>query len=60
MRDFIDFINDEDGQGMVEYGLALALIAIACISALFIFGKQVNSFYENKVLNDALESAGAN
>jgi Flp pilus assembly pilin Flp len=59
MRGFIDFINDEDGQGLVEYSLALALIALVCIAALFVFGKKVNSFYENKVLNDALESAAA-
>jgi pilus assembly protein Flp/PilA len=34
--------NDE-GQGMVEYGLILALVSIAAIAALVILGPQIAS-----------------
>ena len=35
--------NDEDGQGLVEYALILALIAIVAIVALIFLGGQVNT-----------------
>ena len=34
--------SDEDGQGLVEYGLILILIAIVSIAALTFFGGQVS------------------
>lgn len=39
MKDFL--FNEESGQGMVEYGLILALVAIVAIAALQILGKGV-------------------
>ena len=30
----MNFLRDENGQGMVEYGLIIALVAIAAIAAL--------------------------
>jgi pilus assembly protein Flp/PilA len=35
--------NDEDGQGLAEYALILALIAIVAIIALIFLGGQVSS-----------------
>ena len=35
--------NDEDGQGLAEYALILALIAIVAIIALIFLGSQVSS-----------------
>ncbi|MEO6398700.1 MAG: Flp family type IVb pilin [Tepidiformaceae bacterium] len=35
--------NDE-GQGLAEYGLILALIAVVCIAGLTILGGNINSF----------------
>ena len=33
MRDVKNFLMDEDGQGMVEYGLIIGLVALAVIGA---------------------------
>ena len=35
--------NDEDGQGLAEYALILALIAIVAIVALIFLGGQVST-----------------
>jgi pilus assembly protein Flp/PilA len=34
--------NDEDGQGLAEYALILALIAIVAITALIFMGSQIS------------------
>jgi len=36
------FRNDEDGQGLAEYALILALIAIVAIVALIFLGGQIS------------------
>ena len=36
------FRNDEEGQGLAEYALILALIAIVAIVALIFLGNQVS------------------
>ena len=40
------FISEESGQGMVEYGLIIALIAIVVIAALTAVGNGVNAKFE--------------
>ena len=37
------FRNDEEGQGLAEYALILALIAIVAIIALIFLGQQVST-----------------
>jgi|WetSurMetagenome_2_1015567.scaffolds.fasta_scaffold1406631_1 pilus assembly protein Flp/PilA len=34
MKKVMDFFKKEDGQGMVEYGLIIALVAVVLIGAL--------------------------
>ena len=34
-------LRDEEGQGMAEYGLILALVAVACIVAFIALGNGV-------------------
>ena len=46
--------NDEDGQGMVEYGLIIGLIAIVVIVALAALGPKIAAMF-NKV-NEELPS----
>ena len=41
MVDFLLRRNDEDGQGLAEYALILALIAIIAITALVFLGGQI-------------------
>ncbi|HET7473459.1 MAG TPA: Flp family type IVb pilin [Candidatus Limnocylindrales bacterium] len=36
------FERDDDGQGLAEYALILALIAVVCIVALLFMGGQVS------------------
>ena len=41
----VDFLlrHDEEGQGLAEYALILALIAIVAIVALIFLGEQISS-----------------
>ncbi|GLB29824.1 hypothetical protein LAD12857_17470 [Lacrimispora amygdalina] len=47
MKKFWDkFVSEESGQGMVEYGLILALIAVAVIVGLQTLGGKVSSTFD--------------
>ncbi len=35
-------VADEEGQGLAEYGLILALIAVVCVGALTLLGTSLN------------------
>jgi pilus assembly protein Flp/PilA len=39
--------NEEEGQGMVEYGLILALVAVVVIAALTTMGDNLKSMFES-------------
>lgn len=44
------FTDEEDGQGMVEYSLILALVAMAVIGSLSLLGGTINKqLYENTI-----------
>lgn len=43
----MNFFKDESGQGMVEYGLIIALIAIAVIAALKLLGPAISGIFED-------------
>lgn len=49
------FFAKEEGQGLVEYALILALIAIVVIAILTTLGGQVNSTFTT--VSDALPAA---
>jgi len=36
----------EEGQGLVEYGLILAGVSIACIVALFVLGPKISALFD--------------
>jgi pilus assembly protein Flp/PilA len=47
MKDLmVSLLRDEEGQGMVEYGIILGLIAIICITAVKNLGLKVNTTFE--------------
>ena len=52
-----NWLKDEEGQGMVEYGLIIGLIAVVVIVALVALGPKVREMF-NKV-NNELDKAGA-
>ena len=55
MRNFVRILKDEDGQGMVEYGLILGLIAVAAIAAIIALGPKIKAFFEDA--NTAIDTA---
>lgn len=55
MRDVKNFLMDEDGQGMVEYGLIIGLVAIAVIGALTILAPRISNMF-NKA-GDTMDNA---
>ena len=40
-----EFLRNEEGQGMVEYGLILALVAVVVIAALTALGTGINDIF---------------
>jgi pilus assembly protein Flp/PilA len=43
----IAFIRDEEGQGLVEYALIIAVIAIAVIVAMVFLRGQIQNIFSN-------------
>lgn len=41
------FMRDEDGQGLVEYALIIAVIAIAVIVAMVFLRDQISNIFSN-------------
>jgi pilus assembly protein Flp/PilA len=39
--------RDEEGQGLAEYGLILALIAVVCIAALGVLGVGISAILQS-------------
>ena len=50
---FRSFFAKEEGQGLVEYALILALIAIVVIAVLTVLGNNVNEKFQT--VSDALD-----
>ena len=45
MKKLFGFLKDENGQGMVEYGLIIGLIAIVVIAGLLILGPKIRDLF---------------
>jgi len=45
MKMFVQILLDENGQGMVEYGLILGLIAIIAVGAIIALGNGVEGLF---------------
>ena len=42
-----NLVSNEEGQGMVEYGLILALVAVVVIAALALLGPKIANVFHN-------------
>lgn len=42
----MNLLKDENGQGMAEYGLILALIAVVCVAALTALGSGLETKFK--------------
>jgi pilus assembly protein Flp/PilA len=53
------FWNDESGQGLTEYALIIALVAVALIAVLIVFRNQIGGVFDraSAALNNAPGSA---
>ena len=51
------WFKDEEGQGMVEYGLIIGLIAVVVIVALVALGPKIRDMFDQ--VNDELDKAAA-
>ena len=49
-----NFLREEEGATMVEYGLMVALIAVACIAAVTTLGGGIRSMFEG--VGDTIEN----
>jgi pilus assembly protein Flp/PilA len=47
LKDIISLMKDERGQGMAEYGLIIALVAIVVIVALTALGTALKGKFDN-------------
>ena len=48
MKNFLAWMKDEEsGQGMVEYGLLIALIAIVVVAALLVLGPAIKKKFSD-------------
>ncbi len=45
--DLLTFLREEDGQGLVEYALIIAVIAIAVIVAMIFLRGQIQNIFSN-------------
>ena len=45
MKNLFAWFKDEEGQGMVEYGLIIGLISIAVIAVLVVLGPRIAALF---------------
>lgn len=57
MRRVVRFFRSEKGQGMVEYGLIIALVAVAVIVAITLLGGNIKGIFQQTA--DALITPAA-
>jgi pilus assembly protein Flp/PilA len=42
-----NFVREEEGASLAEYGLLLALIAIVCMAGMTLLGGKINTMFSN-------------
>lgn len=47
----LDFIRDESGQDLIEYGLILAVMALALIASMTSLTNTIGNFFNNDIGN---------
>jgi len=55
MPNYLEFLRDDRGQGLVEYALIIALVALAAIAGMTFLGKKAR----NSINNSALLAPGS-
>ena len=47
MKNVVKLFKSEEGQGMVEYGLIIALVAVVAIVGLTLLGPKIRDMFTN-------------
>ncbi len=47
MRPLVEFLMRDDGQGMTEYGLILALFVVSVVGAMMMLGPKISLLFAN-------------
>jgi len=55
MKNIKALLKDEGGQGMAEYGLIIALIAVVCIAAMIFLGGSISNKFQ--LIGEEIDSA---
>ena len=53
------FVKNEKGQGMVEYGLIIGLIAVIVVAIFIALGPQIKSLFQGAVSSGHIEKMGS-
>jgi len=59
MKKLIGLVRDEEGQGMVEYGLIIAVIAVALVAALVTLRGGISGVFQNASDQMSSNSSGS-
>ncbi|MFZ1126296.1 MAG: hypothetical protein WAN59_14245 [Candidatus Baltobacteraceae bacterium] len=51
LKNFTSMLRDDEGQGLVEYALIIALVSIVAIAALRFLGGKANNTLQNAANN---------
>jgi pilus assembly protein Flp/PilA len=46
MKSIVKLFQNEEGQGMVEYGLIIALVAVVAIAGLILLGPKIRDIFK--------------
>jgi pilus assembly protein Flp/PilA len=46
MKSVVNLFRSEEGQGMVEYGLIIALVAVVAIAGLILLGPKIRDMFK--------------
>ena len=46
MQNIVKLFKSEEGQGMVEYGLIIALVAVVAIAGLILLGPKIKAIFD--------------
>lgn len=57
MKRITNFLRNEDGVTMIEYGLLAALIAVVCVVSIGVVGSQLNLLFTK--IGSCLKDAAA-
>lgn len=44
-------LKNEEGQGMAEYGLIIAFVALIVVAGITVFGQQLSAFFSDLATN---------